>query len=83
MKEDKYCPNCGRKLSFFYMKQNCPDCGVDILRFNAEARLQQDAAQAEKEVEALWRFLRKLDKARLIEKYCRRKGRPLPWEMQE
>ena len=79
MKEDKYCPCCGRRLSFFYMKQNCPCCGADILRYNAEARLREDAAQAEKEVEALWRFLRKLDKARLIEKYCRRKGKPLPW----
>ena len=80
MKEDKYCPKCGKKLSLFYLKPNCPSCGVDLLRYDAEGRLARDAAQAEQEVEALWRFLRKADKARVIEKYCMRKGKPLPWE---
>ena len=80
MKEDKYCPNCGRKLSLFYMKENCPACGVDLLRYDSEGRLERDAAQAAKEVEALWRFVRKADKARVIEKYCAKKGKPLPWE---
>ncbi len=80
MKEEKYCPCCGRKLSLFYLKPDCPACGADILRYNAEERLKQDAVQAEKEVEALWGFFRKADKAHLIEKYCRRKGKPLPWE---
>ena len=80
MKEDKYCPKCGKKLSLFYLKPNCPGCGVDLLRYEAEGRLARDAAQAEQEVEALWRFLRKADKARVIEKYCMRKGKPLPWE---
>ena len=32
MKEDKYCPNCGKRLSFFYLKQNCPGCGVELVR---------------------------------------------------
>ncbi|MCR5042365.1 MAG: hypothetical protein K6C36_09760 [Clostridia bacterium] len=80
MKEDKYCPKCGKKLSFFYLKPNCPACGVDILRYDAEGRLERDAQQAAKEVEALWRFVHKADKAHVIEKYCARKGRPLPWE---
>ena len=80
MKEDKYCPKCGQKLSLFYMKENCPGCGVDLLRYDREGRLERDAAQAAKEVEALWRFLRKADKARVIERYCARKGKPLPWE---
>ena len=80
MKEDKYCPKCGKKLSPFYLKPNCPACGVDILRYDAEGRLERDAAQAAKEVEALWRFLRKMDKARVIEKYCAGKGKPLPWD---
>ena len=62
MKEDKYCPSCGRRLSFFYMKPNWPDCGADILRFNAEARLEADARQAAKEVYALRQFLRRADK---------------------
>ena len=80
MKEDKYCPACGKKLALLYMKPNCPACGADILRFDHENRMARDAAQAQKEVEALWRFLRRADKARVIEKYCRKKGRPLPWE---
>lgn len=80
MKEDKYCPKCGKKLSLFYMKENCPGCGVDLLRYDSEGRLERDAQQAAKEVEALWRFVRKADKARVIEKYCAKKGKPLPWE---
>ncbi len=80
MKEDKYCPKCGKKLSLFYLKPNCPGCGVDLLRYDAEGRLERDAAQAAKEVEDLWRFLRKADKARVIERYCAKKGKPLPWE---
>ncbi len=80
MKEDKYCPKCGKKLSLFRMKPNCPGCGVDMLRYNAAERLERDAQQAAREVEALWRFLHRADKARIIEKYCAKKGRPLPWE---
>ena len=80
MKEDKYCPNCKKRLSPFYLRPNCPACGVDLLRFQSEERLAKDAEQAAKEVEALWRFVCKIDKARLIEKYCRKKEKPLPWE---
>ena len=80
MKEDKYCPKCGRKLSLFYMKETCPGCGVDLLRYDSEGRLERDAQQAAKEVEALWRFIRKADKARVVEKYCNKKGKPFPWE---
>ena len=79
MKEDKYCPGCGKRLSFFYMKPNCPACGVDLLRYDYEGRLQRDAEQAAREVESLWRFVRKIDKARLVERHCLKKGRPLPW----
>ena len=39
MKEDKYCPKCSKKLSLFYLKPNCPGCGVDLLRYDAEGRL--------------------------------------------
>ena len=80
MKEYKSCPKCGKKLSLFYLKINCPGCGVDLLRYDAEGRLERDAQKAAREVEALWRFLRKVDKAHIIEKYCAKKGKPLPWE---
>jgi len=80
MKEDKYCPCCGEKLSLFYLKQTCPNCGADLLRYNMEERLALDAQKAEAEVQALWRTVRKIDKARLVEKHYRKKGKPLPWE---
>lgn len=83
MKEDKTCPHCGGKLNFFYLKTTCPHCGVNLLYYNMEERLEQDAQKAAQEVDALWRLVRKLDKAHLIEKHCRKKGKPLPWEARE
>lgn len=80
MKEDRTCPACGKKLKVFYLKPNCPHCGADILRCNMEQRLAQDAEKADAEVQALWRTVRKLDKAHLVEKHYRKKGKPLPWE---
>ena len=83
MKEDKTCPSCGGKLSLFYLKQTCPHCGVNLLTYNAEARLEQDAQKAAQEVETLWNRLRRLDKAHLIEKHYKKKGKPFPWEAAE
>jgi len=83
MKEDKTCPHCGGKLGVFYLKPVCPHCGVQLLYYNMEERLEADAQKAAQEVDALWRTLRRLDKARLIERHCRRKGKPLPWEAGE
>ena len=80
MKEDRTCPACGKKLKVFYLKPNCPHCGADILRCNMEQRLAQDAEKADAEVQALWRTVRKIDKAHLVEKHYRKKGKPLPWE---
>lgn len=54
------CPKCGKKLSMFYVKQNCPDCGCDLLYYDMDKRLEEDAAQAEKEFEALEKFLDKV-----------------------
>lgn len=51
------CPKCGKKLSLFYVKQNCSECGCNILHYDMEKRLEEDAAQAEKEFEALEKFL--------------------------
>ena len=78
MREDRYCPKCGKKLSFFYLKPTCPGCGTDMLHYDVEGRLKQDAEKAAKEVENLWRFLRKVDKARLLEKHYRKKRQAAP-----
>ena len=83
MKEDKTCPRCGGKLKFFYLKPTCPHCGAHLLYYNMEERLEADAKKAAQEVDALWCTLRKLDKVRLIEKHCQKKGKPLPWETGE
>lgn len=48
---DNKCPKCGRKLSFFYVKENCPDCGANIMYYNMEKRLEEDSIKAEAEFE--------------------------------
>ncbi len=83
MKEDRTCPHCGGKLRFFYLKTTCPHCGVNLLYYNMEERLEADARKAAQEVDALWGVARKLDKAHLIEKHCKKKNKPLPWEAGE
>lgn len=77
------CPKCGEKLRFFYMKQTCPKCGVNLLYYKMDERLEADAREAQRELDALWRLVRKLDKARLVEKYCLKKNKPLPWGTEE
>ncbi len=46
---DNKCPKCGKKLSLFYIKPECPDCGCDINYYDYENRLEKDAEKAEKE----------------------------------
>lgn len=46
---DNKCPKCGKKLSIFYVRQNCPGCGCNIMYYNMEKRLDKDAQKAEKE----------------------------------
>lgn len=55
--KNNVCPNCGEKLSPFYMKENCPKCKVNLLYFGLEDRLAEDEKQAQKEVDAVNRFL--------------------------
>ncbi len=38
------CPNCNRKLHFWNVKAECPDCGTDIPNYDWEKRLAEDAA---------------------------------------
>ena len=41
------CPKCGRALGFLDVRAECPSCGVNIPNYNWEARLEEDAANAE------------------------------------
>ena len=43
------CPKCGRKLTLFDWKPNCPDCGVNLVYYGMEERLMDEADQAEAE----------------------------------
>lgn len=56
MKND-VCPKCGKKLSPFYLKDKCPYCGVNLLYYNLDENLKADAALAQKEVDAVNKFL--------------------------
>lgn len=51
------CPKCGGKISPLYMKETCPHCNVNLLYYNLEEKLKADAAQAQKEVDAINHFL--------------------------
>lgn len=59
MLENK-CPKCGEKLSLFYLKQECPKCKANLLYYDLENRLEQDRIKAEKEANAVNRFLNNL-----------------------
>ena len=50
------CPKCHEKISPFYLKQNCPHCGVDLLYYKLDERLDEDAAESERQVAKLKRF---------------------------
>lgn len=43
------CPKCGRKLTLFDWRPNCPGCGVNIVYYNLDERLQDEADVAEAE----------------------------------
>ncbi|MBE6821028.1 MAG: hypothetical protein E7516_08245 [Ruminococcaceae bacterium] len=43
------CPKCGRKLTLFDWKPNCPDCGVNLVYYGMEERLMDEADHAEAE----------------------------------
>lgn len=59
MLENK-CPKCGEKLSLFYLKQECPKCKANLLYYDLENRLEEDRIKAEKEANAVNRFLNNL-----------------------
>lgn len=43
------CPKCGRKLKITDIKPTCPGCGVNLLYYKIEERLEVDAINAELE----------------------------------
>lgn len=55
-KNENICPKCGKRMSPFYLKQNCPDCGVDLLYYKLNERLEADAKEAAKQSEAVGKF---------------------------
>lgn len=44
-----YCPKCGYKLKFTDWRAECPKCGVNLLYYNHQERLAEDADKAEEE----------------------------------
>ncbi len=44
-----FCPKCGRKLKLTDIKPTCPGCGVNLLYYEIEERLEVDAINAELE----------------------------------
>lgn len=56
------CPKCGKKLSLFYIRQNCSRCGCDLLNYNREEALERDAEKAEEEFARLDAVLSKFIK---------------------
>lgn len=67
------CPKCDEKLSPFYFKENCPHCGVNLLYYQMSENLEADAKKAQQEVDALWSFVQKVDRAHIIEKIMKKK----------
>lgn len=43
------CPKCGRELKLIDLKPTCPGCGVNLLYYKIEERLEVDAINAELE----------------------------------
>lgn len=57
---DNNCPKCGKKLSIFYIKQECPECGCNLVYYDMESRLEKDAEKAEAEFAAFEKFMAKI-----------------------
>lgn len=53
------CPKCGRHLKITDWRQKCPDCGVNMVLYNSQERLMQDADIAEVQY---YHFQKKIDR---------------------
>lgn len=47
------CPKCNKKIGAFYFKQNCPHCNANLMYYDFDNRLKQDAEKAEQEWNAV------------------------------
>lgn len=54
--KNNFCPKCGKKLSAFYIKGRCPHCDVNLVYYNLDENLKEDAVKAQKEVDAVNNF---------------------------
>ncbi len=70
---DNKCPKCEKKLSIFYLKQNCPECGCNIMYYDMEKRLEEDSVKAEAEWEKLNRILAGIVPKSIREKRAKKK----------
>ena len=63
---EKNCPKCGKKLSIFYIKETCSECGCNLMYYNMESRLEEDHKKAMAEFQKLdeikAKFIRVLEK---------------------
>lgn len=63
---EKNCPKCGKKLSMFYIKETCSECGCNLMYYNMESRLEEDHQKAMAEFQKLdeikAKFIRVLEK---------------------
>ncbi len=51
------CPKCNAKIKYSYLKQECPNCGVNMLYYKLDEQLEADAALAQKEVDTVNEFI--------------------------
>lgn len=54
------CPKCKEKLSIFYFKTICPKCGCNLMYYDMDNRLEEDAKRAEQEWERLEKLIDKV-----------------------
>ncbi len=57
------CPKCNKKLKPFYFKQNCPHCGANLMYYDFENRLADDAERAGREWGKIFDFLNGIKKS--------------------
>lgn len=69
---DNKCPKCHKKLSIFYLKPNCPYCNCNIVYYDMENRLEEDAKKAEEDYAKLDKMIKKITKI-FVPKFIRKR----------